>query len=459
MFRRYIEATAGTGAITLALILALSTAASGAVIPTADLEFWVRADAGVTKDGSNYVTSWADQTPSSTEFAGPDGTQPLWVSGALGGKPVIRFDGNDRLWNNRFATANPIQGNEITAFMVANRSAVSVNTSAATFIQNGQARDYNNTPSFVMAYEGTGGTTLQTYRNSGLSTASHPGNASPYIFATTFDGANNTAFLNGAPQGAVAGSGAFDVDHIVIGQRYDLGFSNGYVGDIAELIVYDRALSAAERNQVGAYLSDKYGIGGVYNPGMRNGQFEDVVGGGTYPQAAEWDGACQTALHAAFPYGNNGPLGDRFAFTLPSNADASQTIGTPFAPDTTYVFNGFGVDNNVNNENDIAFRIGYLDGSNVFQELASETYDLTGLTSWTELDGVTYMTGASGPELGQLITLRIGAINVDYVNGGVFFDHVALTTEATSAEIPEPLTLTLLGLSTMALGRYTRRRR
>jgi len=185
-------------------------------------------------------------------------------------------------------------------------------------------------------------------------------------------------------------------------------------------------------------------------PGLRNPGFESPGGGGSsgpFPQAADWEGSALTASHSAFPYGNNGGLGDSFAFTLPSTPDASQTTGTLFAPDTTYVLNGFGVDNNINNENDLAFRIGYLDVSNVFQELASEVYDLTDLTSWTELDGVTYTTGTSGPELGRLLTARIGAVNVDYLNGGVFFDQVSLT----SAVIPEPSTLILLGLGMVGL--------
>lgn len=33
-----------------------------------------------------------------------------------------------------------------------------------------------------------------------------------------------------------------------------------YTGDIAEIVVYDRKLSNSERNQVEAYLGDKYGI-------------------------------------------------------------------------------------------------------------------------------------------------------------------------------------------------------
>ena len=38
----------------------------------------------------------------------------------------------------------------------------------------------------------------------------------------------------------------------------------GGIGDIAELLVFDNALSTADRNAVGVYLADKYGITTAY---------------------------------------------------------------------------------------------------------------------------------------------------------------------------------------------------
>jgi len=240
---------------------------------TTDLTFWVKADAGVTKDGSNYVTAWADQSPDSQPSAGPDGTQPLWVANALNGKPVIRFDGDDRLITGRpdngDTLTDPIQGDSLTVFVVAERNAVSSNTSKAVFVQNGDTSDWsvNAGPStFTMAFEG-GGSKLQPYRNNnGLSDAGHPGNNVPYIFATVFDGTNNTSYLNGTAATAVGSTGDFDIDDVIIGARWNGSFHKYYEGDIAELIVYEAELSADEQNQVGYYLQQKYGISGAYTP-------------------------------------------------------------------------------------------------------------------------------------------------------------------------------------------------
>lgn len=237
--------------------------ASGHSAVITNLALWLKADAGVTTSGST-VTSWADQVVGSTETAGNNGTGPQFVASAINGQAAIRFDGNDRLWNNRVGTS-PITGNAMTVFVVARRIGAVANTSTAVFTQNGTPYDYNNTSNLVLAYEGPG-TSLSTYRNGSLSNPGNPGNNNPYVFATVFDGSFNTAYLNGVAGATVASTGTFDFDHIVLGQRYENGFTNGYNGDIAELLVYDRALTAAEQNEVGFYLAQKYSLDTTYVP-------------------------------------------------------------------------------------------------------------------------------------------------------------------------------------------------
>lgn len=65
----------------------------------AGCKLWLKADAGITKDGSDYVSAWADQSGNGNDASQGTGTnQPLWVDTQLNGKPVIRFDGiNDYL--------------------------------------------------------------------------------------------------------------------------------------------------------------------------------------------------------------------------------------------------------------------------------------------------------------------------------------------------------------------------
>lgn len=186
------------------------------------------------------------------------------------------------------------------------------------------------------------------------------------------------------------------------------------------------------------------------SPLLDNAGFELPGASGSFPQATSWSGTAPTALHSSFPYGNREGLGASFAFTTPSGTEISQTSSEIFLPGLTYTFTGYGVDNNINNENDLELRIGYDDGG--FVELASAIFDLTGLSDWTLLDGVTYQTGLVGAELGKNVEVRIRAIQVDFANGGVFFDEMSLTV------VPEPAALMLAGFGLFALACFIRRK-
>ena len=69
-----------------------------AAIPTAGLQLWLKADEGVTLNGST-VSSWIDQSGNGNNaLQSTTNRQPLLVNNALNDKPVLHFDGiNDRL--------------------------------------------------------------------------------------------------------------------------------------------------------------------------------------------------------------------------------------------------------------------------------------------------------------------------------------------------------------------------
>ena len=58
------------------------------------LFIWLKADAGVTADGSNAVSAWADQSGSGNNFAQSTSTaKPTLTANAQNNKPAIVFDG------------------------------------------------------------------------------------------------------------------------------------------------------------------------------------------------------------------------------------------------------------------------------------------------------------------------------------------------------------------------------
>lgn len=76
--------------------------------PLTDLELWVRSDVGITKDGSNFVSSWADQSGNGRDLTEAT-NKPLWVDSLVNGYPALRFDGANDLLSHitEFLTALP----------------------------------------------------------------------------------------------------------------------------------------------------------------------------------------------------------------------------------------------------------------------------------------------------------------------------------------------------------------
>ena len=69
------------------------------------LTLWLDASEGITKDGSNLVSQWDDQSGNSNNVVqATTANKPTWVDSTLNGLPVIRFDGsNDDLSKSTFA--------------------------------------------------------------------------------------------------------------------------------------------------------------------------------------------------------------------------------------------------------------------------------------------------------------------------------------------------------------------
>jgi hypothetical protein len=227
------------------------------------LGLWLKADTGVTLSGS-AVTQWADQSGNVRNASQSTSTnRPLLVSNALNGKPAIRFDGG----NDFLSFTYPINGlNGVTMFLVSaardtdnpsgpqNAAVYWPETSSwgATFLSAFQSK--------ALARIGTGQT------NTNLS-YTRPANIGTAYTRTSVkhDGANGTdvLYVNGvAVQTATGRLSALNgiQNNGFLGQGLgSTSTTNTYFnGDIVEVLVYSRALSEAERQQVEQYLQQKY---------------------------------------------------------------------------------------------------------------------------------------------------------------------------------------------------------
>jgi len=220
-------------------------------------------DASVTiwKNINPQTTSKIDAIPVSLVD-----NSPQYKQSVINGLPALRFPGTAVL---KVRDIN-ITGDKITYFVVAKRILEVTGTSTISGVAPGQSSDWDNEGSFVGFYEGGA-----TFTNLGLmfsrtdtvgtpnksTIATHPGNGVPYVAAGICNGVNSILYLNGAPATPVASVGPFNVENLFIGARWDGGdVTNIYNGDIAEVIVFDRALKAEERKSVTEYLGKKWGI-------------------------------------------------------------------------------------------------------------------------------------------------------------------------------------------------------
>ena len=224
---------------------------------------WYKADALSLNDG-DAVATWTDSSGNSNDATqGTGSAQPTFKTSIINGKPVVRFDGGDDLST---ATESNFDLATYSVFFVATRSAgttlISKNTTGTGAggrrkLQIGLAGNIslsagsdgsaiNNTA--TVTTPGVYGVIARANNDHDLIVNGTVNNKTTTLDDTTF---NNSAFQIGA------------------------AFSNGserITGDIAEIIIFNRAVSSSESLGIQNYLAVKYNV------------INDVLGG--YPRTA-----------------------------------------------------------------------------------------------------------------------------------------------------------------------------
>lgn len=158
--------------------------------------------------------------------------------------------------------------------------------------------------------------------------------------------------------------------------------------------------------------------------------------GGEFSSIDDWGPNGSWAYHASFPKPNNGSLGDKFGYySAGSTETVGQLTGEIISADTIYDFWSWAIGGG-DDTGTIPYQIGYADtvgDITSFVLLANNAVVVTGNGQWLETAGVSYTTGAAGPELGKELIVRLG----DASAGGdsdIWFDNF----QATATPVPEP---------------------
>lgn len=217
---------------------------------------WLDASRIVGLSDGDPVATWVDSSGNSKDATQATGTkQPSYQTNEKNSLPVVRFDGGDGL-----ATPNITIGPR-TIFAV-------YKATGAGFIYE-ISTDSNG---------GNGGYLYTETGNSIFVTRGGTGSGKNYMPAVSradgtwryvshvFDGtdASHVLFENGVSTALAAGSASGNPGTATISQPVYVGSRGAaavfLTGDIAELIIYNTALSTADRQTVEAYLAAKWAI-------------------------------------------------------------------------------------------------------------------------------------------------------------------------------------------------------
>jgi len=216
---------------------------------------WLHAGAGVTADGSGYVSSWADQSGKGHNASQANvNYQPRFVTNAVNGLPALRFDGagsRDAMPTGWIATNTPYSVFVAGAFQMVSGYAWRRIIQGSAGYNWGIFLDNNG-----YFYAGVSKDAKGTF-NQAANINLRPAQGTPFVGELIGDGTNSQFCLNGFAYPAVAGHGGPNI--LYLGGAGSGGHSNdGWDGDVLEVIAYDRALSYDERQQVERYLALKY---------------------------------------------------------------------------------------------------------------------------------------------------------------------------------------------------------
>ncbi|MCE9600303.1 MAG: hypothetical protein K8S54_20260 [Spirochaetia bacterium] len=206
-------------------------------LPVSGAKAWLLGSYGVNTSGS--ILTWADQSGNGLDAVSVGTLRPTQTTNALNGHAVIHFSGTQRLNMGYLAMAQPS-----SVFIVARRtSAGTINT---FFDGDANRNNFNhlNTGTYSI-YAGT------ALNSAVISAASYRVLFAAYNGASSILGVDGFADTNG-------NAGATPMGTPMIGADSTGAFQ--LVGDIAEIIIYNKSLTGAERTSVTNYLKTRYGI-------------------------------------------------------------------------------------------------------------------------------------------------------------------------------------------------------
>ncbi len=245
--------------------------------PGEGLQLWLRADQGVVVTGDGAVTSWEDQSPHGNHAGplgldyAPVGTEaPLRVESVAGGRPAIRFDGEDDVLEISIGPSlHPAEGNWTVVF-VARRGAGSRGDFPQIIGSRPWVAGLDN--GWAVSFSAAGRVT--SHLADGAAGHDVPGVQSASVLSMdSFEvwqveedrhGGATRFFRGGSLDAqltpAMPAASVEPVEPVHIGREMGGNNNRRASMDLAEVLVFNRILTAEERSGLATTLSARYGL-------------------------------------------------------------------------------------------------------------------------------------------------------------------------------------------------------
>jgi chitodextrinase len=211
------------------------------------LRLWLRADAGITADGNGVISAWADQSSAHNDAAAT-GPEAQVVTNVFNGQAAVRLNGQ----SDGFQLPDVMNGAGAGEILIVARLKDTTNPANGLIHFGGNTGTIYGTTQIWNDFGGGDGDPITLPDPSVLT--------SPHLFDASM---------------SADGTGVVQINDVEISRKPNVGVyfrpnpvlgvdwqNEHFNGDIAEVIVYDHVLSAAERAAVSAYVTSKYALSG-----------------------------------------------------------------------------------------------------------------------------------------------------------------------------------------------------
>ncbi len=219
----------------------------------ANISLWLKADSLSLNDGDN-VTTWTDSSANANNAVGSyrSSVPAVYKTNIINGKPVVRFN------NDSAYLLSDINPTAVSVFMVFRRTS---STTSKCFLTNTDGS--LGTQGWALGISDSVADRVKWYTASGSNEGSSLTLNQAAVLCGTISAGTGTLFQDGTQIATGAAQNPITYGTpTVLGAIYmgGGGLSQQTIGDIAEVVVYGRLVTATERGQVTTYLKDKYAI-------------------------------------------------------------------------------------------------------------------------------------------------------------------------------------------------------